>query len=110
MNLPSASPIAKVRAPLLSLFEPAALQRLVLGCERALRHSFQHRPMNGPITEAEKKRRANMAIEIARVLRGDFRWGVERIVDSLPKYLLDQLDGIDWKPDGRRIWAPRDGA
>ena len=88
------------------MFRGSALGRLVFACEAALRKSFEQRPVNGDPTEAEKKHRANLAIEIARQLRGDLGWSVDKIADKLPEYLLNELDGVNWKPDQRQIWTP----
>lgn len=103
-----ASPVIQRRASLPSLFSPGEqMAKLVLGSEKALRYSFEQRPMqNGAITDTEKKRRAAMCIEIARVLRGDCKWSVDKVADYLPRYLLNELDGIDWKPDKRQVWTP----
>lgn len=110
MNDPAViqAPIVQVRATLMSLFDSKeAMASLVLGSERALRESFQQRPLRGgQVTAAEKKHRATLCIEIARVLRGDCKWSVDRVVDHLPKYLLQAIDGIDWKPPTRNVWAP----
>ena len=90
---------------LLSLFNSKeTIGKLVLGCEKALRHSFDVRPMR-EITAFEKKRRASLAIEIARQLRGDCKWGVDKIVSHLPQYLVAEIDNVSWKPETRMIWS-----
>ncbi len=62
------------------------------------------------ITRAEVKRRGQICLKIFRSLRGDLNWGLQRAIDHLPRYLRNELDGVCWQPDERRMWAPGDGA
>lgn len=61
----------------------------------------------GPrVTHAETKRRADICVNIVRALRGDLKWGLERILDALPAFLRKELDGEAWEPDARRaMWT-----
>lgn len=88
------------------------MQRLVLGLLRATSVSFKERPMRNKEnpTKAEVRRRSGMALDIALQLRGDMQWGIQRVMDHLPQYLLAELDGVPWRPDERKIWIPADGA
>lgn len=54
------------------------------------------------ITKAEMSRRVQLCIKIFRILRGDLKWGLERILDSLPEFLRKELDGIPWEPEAKR--------
>lgn len=103
---------------LLSLVEEGSLPKLAAGVERAVRLSFHDDAQRDSIiitgrvksiTQAEVKRRVQMCIETVRVLRGDLKWGIDRIVDRLPSALRTQLDGKHWNPEGepkRALWTP----
>jgi hypothetical protein len=76
----------------------------VLGFQRAIERSFVED--HGPQTQAEIKRRFDICARVFRVLRGDLKWSVTRILDHLPRYLRCELDGQPWKPDASTIWTP----
>ncbi len=58
------------------------------------------------VTPAEQKRRVHLCIGIIKVLRGDLKWSLTRIVDHLPKYLRAELDGTPWEPAARAgLWT-----
>lgn len=80
---------------------------LVLAIESSIAASFA---LDGAtMTGDEVKRRFNICLEIFKVLRGDMKWGMSRIVDHIPKYLLQELNGTTWTPDTRECWIPSDG-
>lgn len=90
------------------LIDENQVSRVTLAFEEMIANSFVTHPMNH-LTRAEVKRRFDMCSKIFETLRSDLKWGVERILGRLPGYLASELDGIDWKPDARTIWAPGDG-
>lgn len=94
---------------ILDLFPPGpALNSFANGVAKAIQASFISHPMRNK-TRAEVQRRFNMAKDIALQLRGDLKWPVQRIADHLTEYLRNELDGVDWKPDDRRVWITSDG-
>lgn len=102
----------------LDLVTSAQMPTVLAGVERAVLRSFNEDQQPGRIilvtgarnrapTRAEQKRRAEICVKIFKVLRGDLSWGVERILDSLPKFLRCELDGRSWEPEARRAtWTP----
>lgn len=85
--------------------------------EKAVSDSFDFQKPSGVLwlpgvgepTQAEAKHRAKMCIEMIRILRGDLRWGVQRIVDRLPSMLTKRLKGEEWNPEKERaMWGPND--
>jgi len=97
---------------LLSLIEEQQLGRVVLGFEFAISKSFASDTglTLAPVTHAKVKERFEICVRIFRVLRGDLKWGVERIMGHLPHYLRCELDGLPWEPDARATWAAQDSA
>lgn len=61
------------------------------------------------LTHSEVKRRFALCAGIFTKLRGDLHWGIDRVLHFLPTYLRDELEGVEWKPDTRTMWMPRDG-
>ncbi len=81
--------------------------RVALAIEGAVTASFAEdgaRP-----TGDEVRRRFAICERLVRHLRGDLAWGLQRVLDHLPRYLRCELDGIPWKPDARMVWVPSDG-
>lgn len=85
--------------------------KVVIGIEAAVAQTFLQDSAPGRIilvhggariTAGEIKRRTEMCLAIFKVLRGDLKWTVERILDFLPTYLRKQLDGAPWEPEARR--------
>lgn len=80
--------------------------RVALAIERAVAMSFAadgSRP-----TSDEVRRRFRLCEELVRQLRGDLGWGLQRVLDHLPRYLRCELDGISWQPEARVVWVPGD--
>lgn len=90
------------------LIDENQVSRVTLAFEKAIADSFTKHPQNH-LTRAEVKRRFDMCSKIFETLRSDLKWGVERILSKLPTYLDHELNGTDWTPDTRTIWAPGDG-
>jgi hypothetical protein len=99
--------------PFASLVVENQIPKVVVGIEAAVAGSFledaqrQKVILVSQVTREETKRRAAICLKIFRTLRGDLKWGVERINDSLPHFLRCELDGIAWTPDATRAsWSP----
>ena len=86
--------------------------KVFLAVENAVLKSFQQDRSRALIITPQKptrtaiKERANICWRIFRVLRGDMDWSWMRIVDHIPQYLRMELDGQDWEPNVRTMWAP----
>lgn len=93
------------------LIDEGQVGRVTLAFEETIAASFETHKMRH-MTTAEVKRRFEMCARIFEKLRGELKWGIERILDTLPTYLGCELDGKDWASDAqgaRTIWAPGDG-
>lgn len=85
--------------------------------ERSIRSSFEEDTQRSKsaklpppsMTRGEVKRRFAICLNIYKMLRGDLKWGMKRALDHLPRYLRNSLDGVQWEPDKRSVWAPGDG-
>lgn len=85
--------------------------RVTLFFERTIEGSFRTHPMRmGRMTQAEVKRRFEICCSIFEQLRGELKWGIDRIEQHLPTYFCAELDGAPWKPNTRTFWLPEDGA
>lgn len=85
-------------------FNKREYQALTLAFFRTIEKSYvddKSRP-----TRAETKRRFEMLEKTFRVLRSDYSWGMQRILDELPRSLRCQLDGAPWEPQKSNIWVP----
>lgn len=83
--------------------DPKSIGKLVRGIERAVQRSYDQdlvRDGSGRViaTQDEIKRRANLCIDMAKQLRHDAQWSVDRIADALPRMLRRRLDGQDFDP------------
>lgn len=84
---------------------PAAVGKLTKGIMSAITRSF--REDKSRQTQDEIRRRGHLCVGIARELRHDLKWSVDRIVDEMPKALRSKLDGIPWDPSKvRALWVP----
>ncbi|MBI3184629.1 MAG: hypothetical protein HYZ28_21035 [Myxococcales bacterium] len=93
--------------PFLDLVTRDQVARVMLAVERAISGSFAEdgsRP-----TGDEVRRRFALCERLLRQLRGDLGWGLQRVLDHLPKYLRCELDGVPWRPEARTVWVPSDG-
>lgn len=94
---------------MLGMFEDGKIPSLLYGIEHAVSLSFNEDKMKHP-TEHEMKRRVDMCGEIVMELRGDCGWGLQRIVDALPRYLRARLNGSPLDPKQERTnWIITDG-
>lgn len=95
----------------LSLFsaEDGTLGKLTLGIMTAVGESFSQQSMNNP-TDAEVRDRFNKCMKWAKILRGDLKWGIQRINDELKNALRAELLGTKYEPPTRECWIPSDGA
>lgn len=93
------------------LFPGPVLGQLVTGITNAIYDSFQFKGsecslilgMAAP-TEYEKRRRFTILMNWACILRGDLKWGIQRIVDAMPEILKTSLSGGKWTPATRQCW------
>ncbi|MBI5549507.1 MAG: hypothetical protein HY901_36940 [Deltaproteobacteria bacterium] len=88
----------------LDLVSEEQVAHVVVAFESAIAQSFAE-DLSRP-TGDEIKRRFAVCEQLLRRLRGDLGWGLQRVLDHLPRYLRCELDGIPWEPDGRTIWSP----
>lgn len=84
--------------------DPKNAGKLVRGIERAVQRSYDSdliRDGAGKViaTRDEIKRRTQLCIDAAALLRRELKWSIDRIVDELPKMLRQRLDGSDWNPE-----------
>lgn len=93
---------------IVSLFPGPDLGRVTIGIYKAIERSFAEQSMRNP-TREEIKRRFEICINWAKTLRGDLKWGLDRIVDTMPDVLRTTLLGGEFKPDTRQCWIPNDG-
>ena len=93
----------------LKMFPGEALGTLVNGITNAVGTSFDEQKMRNP-THEEKKRRFTICVNWAKTLRGDLKWGVQRIADEMVNVLRTELIGQRYQPNKREVWVPQDGA
>ena len=99
-------------SPFLDLVENENVATIVRAIETSIRQSFEHDRQRSAIVllsvqkpaQAEVKRRTEMCIHIFKVLRGDMKWSIGRIVDHMPLYLRKELDGESWQPSAHTHW------
>jgi hypothetical protein len=72
---------------------------------QTIQQSFLHDKSR--VTTDEVRRRFKICESKLRMLRSDFGWAYERILDEMPTALRAELDGIPWDPaTARMIWSP----
>jgi hypothetical protein len=87
--------------------DPKALGILAQGIDRAIKSSFETSHVMVFKTAAEVRRRTQICVEAARLLRRELGWSVYRIADSLPRVLRAKLDGASWDPENESaFWRP----
>ncbi len=91
------------------LFPGDGLGKLVTGVTDAIFKSFRSVGAMAEQTMDEKRRRFKICMDWALVLRGDMKWGVQRIADAMPEILRTELSGTKWTPSKRQCWIPEDG-
>lgn len=87
--------------------DPHDVKRIAEGIFVAVNKSFEYDNNQNP-KQSEVKRRFELCVDLFKQLRGDLQWGVGRILDHMPRYLRNELDGIAWTPDPRRTWVGAD--
>ncbi len=111
MLLPPAPAVqTNTQKKVMQLFPGNALGQLVNAITEAIYQSFlspEGRMTNAPMDE--KRRRFAICMDWAQVLRGDLKWGMQRICDNIPAILKTELSGNKWRPDDRRCWISSDG-
>ncbi len=92
----------------LDLMQQEQVGAVTVAIERTIARSL--RDDNARVTGDEIRRRFAICERLVRRLRGDLGWGLQRVLDHLPRYLRCELDGVPWEPDVRTVWTPGDGA
>jgi len=87
------------------MFPGSALGTITNGITNAVGISFDEQKMKNP-TMGEIRRRFDICMKWAKILRGDLAWGVQRIIDEMPNILRKELLGVTYTPPSREIWAP----
>ncbi len=90
------------------MFPGSDLGRITMSIYGAIEASFAEGNMRNP-TREEVKRRFMICINWAKTLRGDLKWAIGRICDTMPEVLRTELLGAEFKPDTRACWIPSDG-
>jgi len=93
-------------AAFLDLVSDDQVTRVARAVERTITDSFA--ADGSRLTTAEIRRRFAICERLIQQLRGDLSWGLQRVLDHLPRYLRCELDGIPWTPDTRKVWVPED--
>jgi hypothetical protein len=105
--------LAHINRPetLKALFPGDSLGGLTRGVFGAVDRSFRDSEgrMKKDITQVEIKDRFTACVEWAKTLRGDFKWGLERIVGQFDEIIRCHLAKMDYKPPTRQLWMPGDG-
>lgn len=96
---------------LTSLFPGVAMGTLTRGIFEAVDRSFQHDKgkMKGDITIAEIRSRFAACVHWAKILRGDLKWGLERVIGQFDEILRCHLTKTPYKVPTRACWVPEDG-
>lgn len=87
------------------LGSPTAIGTVTNGITKAIAKSFRSHPMRHQ-TGAEVKRRFEICVKWFKLLRMEKKWSIDRAVSELHKALRAELDGSEYKPDERSVWAP----
>jgi len=90
------------------LVEDNQLGRVTSSFMEIVAGSFNRDPAR--LTRSSVKERTEILVLGFRYLRGDMKWGVERILGELPEYLHCKLNKKPWEPPKRQCWIPGDGA
>lgn len=93
---------------LLQMFPGETLGTITNGVAKAVSLSFEEQHMKNP-TRQEIRTRFEICIKWAKVLRGDLKWGVQRIADEMVNVLRAELCGQRYQPPKREVWVPTDG-
>lgn len=96
---------------IVELFPGDLMGRLVRGVTEAVHKSFcdKQGKMSREITQAEIRERFNACMKWAKTLRGDLKWGIERIVGQFDEILICHLAKKDYVPPQRQCWVASDG-
>jgi hypothetical protein len=108
----TATPRAQIinrEGTLLGMFGREGMAKFAPAAYDAIRLSFQEQKMNNP-TQGEVRRRFEICVKWAKIMRGDLQWGIDRVCDNLKHPLRAELLGQEYKPDTRSCWMPGDGS
>ncbi len=86
------------------VLEEGEMQRIGPTLGRIVTHSFETHPMRNP-TNAELKRRVDLATRIYFELRRDLKWTPLRAISHVRAALKAKLDETTFKPRDRAMYA-----
>lgn len=84
------------------LMEQSDVDRVAQAITDAVARSYVM--VGGRRTDAEDRRRSQLAIEIIRIGYGDMKWSILRTLDNLQYALNLRVQGFDWEPSKRQAW------
>lgn len=94
------------RGTFLRLFASGNAPLIAAAVTSAIEHSYAVCPMRQR-TEAENKRRFELCAEIYETLvESPYVWATTRIIEHLPRFLVERLEKRDWKPKPGGMWNP----
>jgi len=97
------------RRKVLEMFPAESIGTLTRALTRTIGESFMTNGMANP-TMDETRRRFRILMDNVMDLRGERKWGVQRICSALPDILKCELNGGKYKPDDlRTTWIASDG-
>lgn len=85
-----------------NLIEDKSIGKVIKAFEDTILESYYEDKTR--VTGDETKRRFDICAKIFRELKGDLGWSLQRILDHLPTYLRNELDGVLYEPDSRKSW------
>ena len=96
---------------LTQMFPGEALGKLTNGITDAIALSFcdDNGKMRKDVPATEIKDRFTVCVKMAKMLRGDLKWGLDRICGQMPEIIRCHLAKIDYIPPVRQCWLPEDG-
>ena len=86
------------------MFDPQLISELNAGIIRAVNQSYTTAPVRER-TDVGDRERVRLCIVLIRVMRGDMKWSVQRIVDNLAAALTARVQGESWEPAKNTAWA-----
>ena len=95
---------------IIQLFPGEALGKLTSGITDAVDRSFQDDKgkLRGDITHWEIRDRFRACMSKAKMMRGDLKWGLDRIVGQMDEVLRCHLAKTDYTVPSRALWMPDD--
>ena len=92
------------------MFPATSIGTLTRALTRTIGKSFVDDGGMANPTADETRRRFRLLMENVMELRGERKWGVQRICSALPDILKCELSGSKYQPDDKRTtWIASDG-